>query len=227
MAHEVGHILLLADGRIDPTKEEDHEPLTDLLTVFLGMGVITANAVLRETYYSTGAVSSWNMSRRGYLSMAVYGYAHALFARWRGERDPDWARALRPDVRDAFDKAMVYLDQNDASTPSSRELNDDRKHGPVSLNLVAADSSEEDQGEEVADGTTVCASCGALIATREASGRPTFCLKCQDSINENLEDLEDDHQKALVIKQRTKLLWGIVLGALALVILLVLILDRK
>src|SRR5262249_9744681 len=99
---------LLGHGRI--TEEvEDHEPLTDLLTVFLGMGVFTANSVIRENYWHAGAVSGWDMNRRGYLSMPMYGYAFALFARARGEENPAWAREVRPDVLFAFKQGARFL----------------------------------------------------------------------------------------------------------------------
>jgi hypothetical protein len=64
MAHELGHVLLLGHGRIS-ADEPDHEPLTDLLTVFLGLGVITANAVVHETSWTSGAWSGWSVGRRG------------------------------------------------------------------------------------------------------------------------------------------------------------------
>jgi hypothetical protein len=35
VAHELGHVLLLGEGRIS-AQQQDHEPLTDLLTVFFG-----------------------------------------------------------------------------------------------------------------------------------------------------------------------------------------------
>lgn len=43
-AHEVGHELLLGGDRISLTRRPDHEPLTDLITVFYGLGIFTANA---------------------------------------------------------------------------------------------------------------------------------------------------------------------------------------
>jgi hypothetical protein len=43
LAHELGHVLLLADGRIS-AQQQDHEPLTDLLTIFFGLGIFSANA---------------------------------------------------------------------------------------------------------------------------------------------------------------------------------------
>jgi len=41
--HELGHVLLLADGKISKDRK-DHEHLTDLLTVWLGLGIFTANS---------------------------------------------------------------------------------------------------------------------------------------------------------------------------------------
>jgi hypothetical protein len=108
MAHELGHVHLLGHGRITPATE-DHEPLTDLLTVFFGLGVFTANSVIRETYWHEGNYSGWSIGRRGYLGMSVYGYAFARFARSRGEDGSAWSRELRLDVRSAFKQAMRYL----------------------------------------------------------------------------------------------------------------------
>jgi hypothetical protein len=108
MAHELGHVHLLGHGRISDAAE-DHEPLTDLLTVYFGMGVFTANSVIREHYWHAGQISGWSMGRRGYLGMPVYGYAFARFARARGEDGSAWARELRLDVRSAFKQAMRFL----------------------------------------------------------------------------------------------------------------------
>jgi hypothetical protein len=114
LAHELGHIHLLGHGRI-PEETEDHEPLTDLLTVFLGLGVFTANSVIRENYWDAGVVSGWSMGRQGYLGMPAYGYAFARFARARGEDGSDWSGELRLDVRSAFQEAMRFLEQDPPS----------------------------------------------------------------------------------------------------------------
>jgi hypothetical protein len=108
LAHELGHVRLIGEGRISGD-EEDHEPLTDLLTVYLSLGVITANSVVRESSWSAPQSEGWSVGRRGYLDMPAYGYALALFARARGEDDPAWAGALRPDVRGPFREAMRFL----------------------------------------------------------------------------------------------------------------------
>jgi len=101
MAHELGHVHLLGHGRLSG-EEEDHEPLTDLLTVFFELGVFTANSVIREQSWQDGQYAGWKIGRRGYLGMPIYGYALALFARARGEDGSEWSGELRPDVRSAF-----------------------------------------------------------------------------------------------------------------------------
>jgi hypothetical protein len=108
LAHELGHVHLLGHGRIS-RDAEDHEPLTDLLTVFLGMGVFTANAYLRESRWQGVQYSGWSLSRQGYLLAPAYGYAFALFAWIRGELKPSWAGHLRLDVRAPFAQGLRYL----------------------------------------------------------------------------------------------------------------------
>ena len=53
LAHELGHVHLLADGRCDQNTP-DHEPLTDLLTVYFGLGVFMANNAIREINWRSG-----------------------------------------------------------------------------------------------------------------------------------------------------------------------------
>jgi hypothetical protein len=112
LAHELGHVHLLGHGRISD-EAKDHEPLTDLLTVYFGMGVFTANSVIRERYWHAGYVSGWNMGRQGYLGMPAYGYAFARFARARDEAGAEWVRELRLDVRSAFKQALRFLAKED------------------------------------------------------------------------------------------------------------------
>jgi hypothetical protein len=117
LAHELGHVHLLGDGRIS-RDSEDHEPLTDLLTVCMGMGLITANAYLREKHWQGVRYSGWSLSRQGYLSAPMYGYALALFAEARGERNPAWAQHLRLDIRAPFKQSLRYLART-RQTPTS------------------------------------------------------------------------------------------------------------
>jgi tetratricopeptide (TPR) repeat protein len=108
LAHELGHVHLLGDGRLNQSNP-DHEPLTDLLTVFMGCGIFSANRALTETNWKAGRWSGWSISTGGYLSMAQYSYALALYARARRERSPSWVKYLRPDVRAMMQTELARL----------------------------------------------------------------------------------------------------------------------
>jgi hypothetical protein len=110
-AHELGHVILLGGGHLSGD-EEDGEPLTDLLTVYYGMGIFGANASLSERQYE-GAIgmSGWGYSRKGYLDFPMWGFAHAGYAFARGEANPPWAKRLRPDIRALFKQGLRYLEQ--------------------------------------------------------------------------------------------------------------------
>ena len=97
LAHELGHVLLLADGRCDESTP-DSERLTDLLAVYFGLGVFMANTAIRETKSPSGR----SPSQQGYLTMPEYACALALYAHSRGEFQPDWTKYLRPDARAMF-----------------------------------------------------------------------------------------------------------------------------
>jgi hypothetical protein len=102
MAHELGHVTLLGGRLLNPTETPDHEPITDLLTVFLGLGIFTANSAARFTQYQDERRQGWSMQRLGYLPEQVYGYALAKFAMERGEGTPDWVKHLCTNVRSYF-----------------------------------------------------------------------------------------------------------------------------
>ncbi|MBM82090.1 MAG: hypothetical protein CMJ78_16085 [Planctomycetaceae bacterium] len=111
IAHELGHVLLLGQNRLTG-EEEDHEELTDLLTVFMGLGILTSNSVMNENYWFSGGWTGWEMSRRGYITMEMYGYALALYAMARSEFIPDWLTHLRPDVRSACKNGIRYIQES-------------------------------------------------------------------------------------------------------------------
>ncbi len=98
LAHELGHVHLLGGGRCQPDDAE-HEPLTDLLTVFFGLGIFSANSTIREGRWQAGNLAGWNISKQGYLTLAHYAHALAVYACARREIKPAWARYLRPDVQ--------------------------------------------------------------------------------------------------------------------------------
>ena len=82
-AHELCHMHLLGGNRLS-REDADHEAVTDLATVFFGMGVFTANVSLRDRSTRRGNLEFWSISRQGYLTDPVLGYALALYAWARG-----------------------------------------------------------------------------------------------------------------------------------------------
>lgn len=104
IAHELAHVRLLGEERVSPERP-DQEPLTDLLTVYLGMGVFAANASLE--FSSTGR--RWSATRLGYLTEPMFGYALARYAWMRGEPDPAWARHLDTNPRTFLKRGLRYL----------------------------------------------------------------------------------------------------------------------
>lgn len=109
VAHELGHVILLDDGHLS-RDVEDTEPMTDLVTVYLGLGIFTANACCRFTKYRDDRYEGWSSSRHGYLSEEIYGYALALFARERGEASPSWAAHLATNVLTYFRRSAAWLE---------------------------------------------------------------------------------------------------------------------
>lgn len=111
VAHELGHVILLG-GNLMRHDTEDHEPMTDLLTVFLGLGLFTANSAARFKQFQSDRKIGWSTQRLGYLSERAFGYALAKFATERRENKPDWARHLSPNVKSDFKNSKRWLEQN-------------------------------------------------------------------------------------------------------------------
>jgi hypothetical protein len=115
ITHELSHVILLGGGLMDRSVQ-DMEPLTDLTTVFLGMGIFNANCAVRFKQWQNDRKRGWSMSRLGYLSEEIFGYALAKFAHERGERAPKWTRHLATNPRSYFKKSAAWLEENETAT---------------------------------------------------------------------------------------------------------------
>lgn len=120
ICHELAHVHLLGDSRI--TQEtEDGEPLTDLLTVFFGAGILTANSAFQFSQWQNGSRCGWNVSTQGYLSESLFGYALACYSWYRGDLEAEWRKHLRENIADHFDDSMHFLaTTRDTSIPFNR-----------------------------------------------------------------------------------------------------------
>jgi hypothetical protein len=108
LAHELGHVILLGGHHLR-RDEQDMEPMTDLVTVYLGLGVLTANASHRFLQFQDDRKQGWSMNRLGYLSEIVYGYALARFAQLRGESQPTWIPHLSTNQKAYFRQSAAWL----------------------------------------------------------------------------------------------------------------------
>jgi hypothetical protein len=105
LAHEIAHIKLLGEGRID----ENNEHLTDLTTIVFGLGIFNANSAFQ---FSTDSVKkSW--SNLGYLSQMEWGYALALYSYIRGEKEPAWIGHLSKNVKGDFLQSERFIYDNE------------------------------------------------------------------------------------------------------------------
>ena len=111
VVHELGHVILLGGGLMT-ADTDDQEPMTDLLTVFLGLGIFTANSAARFKQFQNDRKIGWSMKRLGYLPEPVFGYALARFANERGEHKPVWVRHLSPNIKSDFKNSKRWLDEN-------------------------------------------------------------------------------------------------------------------
>jgi HEAT repeat protein len=148
LAHELAHELLHGRGLLT-AEVEDHEWVTDLLPVYLGVGVFAANSTLSEEHDRVGNVSWWSIARQGYLPARIFGYAFALFALLRGEEDPAWVEHLRLDAAAAMRDGLRYLRKTGDSLfhpdtirtarrpPTASELVERLQTGSPSVRLAA------------------------------------------------------------------------------------------
>ena len=111
LAHELAHAILLGGKLLDPNAV-DMEPMTDLCTVFLGMGFFTASSAFQFKQWTSNRTQGWSWERKGYLSEELWAYALARFAFERGERKPDWAKQLPTNIRGYFTRSAAWLEKH-------------------------------------------------------------------------------------------------------------------
>lgn len=105
LAHELAHIKLLGENRI----EKNDEKLTDLTTVIFGLGIFNANAAF-QTFTK---VDSYGWRKMGYLSQMEWGYALSLFAHVRGEKSPGWINHLTLNIKGDFIQGQNFIEANE------------------------------------------------------------------------------------------------------------------
>lgn len=147
LIHEVLHDLLLQGG-ILTGHEGDHERMTDLAAVVVGLGIPLTNQTIRDETIRQGNWVSWRVERVGYLTAQEFGYAHAVFCHARGETLPAWSRSLRQDASETLQKGLKFLAKTGdllvpvgpkagCSRPSAASLGNDLRNGTPTRQLAA------------------------------------------------------------------------------------------
>ncbi|HEX5103521.1 MAG TPA: HEAT repeat domain-containing protein [Pirellulaceae bacterium] len=181
LAHELAHEILLGGGFLEENNE-DTERLTDLTTVFLGLGIFGANSFLREATVREGRFSTWSIRKQGYLPIRMYGYGLALFAWARDESDPDWAAHLRADAREPFTKGLQFLLETDDSVfrlvDPERHASDEQRFDAAVANLAHRSPSRRMWGlthllESNSHAATAIEPIGKLLHDRDTDVRGT------------------------------------------------------
>jgi len=111
LAHELSHLMLLGEGRID----ENDEELTDLNCIALGFGIFTGNSLFNFQQWQGTTHGGWQANRQGYIPEQVAAYAMAVFNKYQNNLT-DWSRHLNPGIRKMYDKNIKYLNSNEGST---------------------------------------------------------------------------------------------------------------
>jgi len=102
MAHEMSHYVLATIRQEPPGGWTQHEPITDLASVFFGFGIFLANSSFRFFQWADYQYQGWSAKRQGYLSENALSLALALFCACRDIAPDIVARHLTTNPRHYF-----------------------------------------------------------------------------------------------------------------------------
>lgn len=188
MAHEVAHAFRRFHA-IEVDDRDVEERLTDLTTVYLGFGVLTANAALRHRSHGLDdgmflLGHTWTRNQLGYLPAAAMCFALALWQLVRGNDEADSKRIHRVlEVNQAawFKSALASLRKREAELVFVREL-PPRERWPkrivvADVELIELDEAEDqDQESDQAEQDEVVSGIVFRVTGRRAWGRGKFGL---------------------------------------------------
>lgn len=107
LAHELAHVRLMGEGRVS-ADEYDNELLTDLTTVFFGMGLFLANSP-RNWMSQYTKWPGTDLNKPEYMTPPMFGYALAHLAWFRNEERPAWSAHLHWNARPYLKQGMRFL----------------------------------------------------------------------------------------------------------------------
>jgi hypothetical protein len=163
IVHELCHVRLLAENRIKATRP-DHERLTDLLAVYFGFGIFSANGAFQyaraarnwsvrsagnldeRTLNAASANSGY--SRLGYLTVPEFGYALACYCRLGGVAEPAWGHELNPSPRAQLDQGLAFIAGlgPGRSLPTQRITSTTSKNRSITVRVAASPAQKSPFG---------------------------------------------------------------------------------
>lgn len=108
IAHELSHLVLLGEGRL----EENDEELTDLNMIAMGFGVFKANSIFSFSQWQGSSHQGWEANRTGYIPEEMATYALALMANYQGQIDLSWTVHLNKSCKKMFERNIKYIQKN-------------------------------------------------------------------------------------------------------------------
>lgn len=105
LAHELSHLILLGEGRIDTNDEE----LTDLNCIALGFGIFLSNSIFTFQQWHGTSHQGWQSKRQGYIPEEVAAYSMALFNHYQ-QNQSNWIDHLNKRVKKLYMKNLKYLE---------------------------------------------------------------------------------------------------------------------
>ncbi|WP_194776557.1 hypothetical protein [Pararhodonellum marinum] len=108
IAHELSHLVLLGEGRI----EENDEELTDLNIIAMGFGVFKANSIFSFSQWQGTSHQGWEASRIGYIPEEMATYALALMANYQEHMDLSWSAHLNTSCKNMFERNLKFIQKN-------------------------------------------------------------------------------------------------------------------
>ena len=132
LAHEIAHIKLLGEKRT----AENNEPLTDLTSLFFGLGAINANLAFKHA----GGINYYSLSKTGYLEQAEWGYALALRSFLIGEQYPDWTYHLNSTIKSDYKKCLQFFIDSEFSLDEYKPV-----EPPIHPRFVSTLNTEQDE----------------------------------------------------------------------------------
>lgn len=110
LAHELAHYLMHNVTKPPPGAPDLEEPATDLVSIFMGFGIFSANSAFSFNQFAGVDAQGWQTKTQGYLSVRERSFALALFLRLKNIEYKNVAKYLEKTPREFVKKSYKELE---------------------------------------------------------------------------------------------------------------------